>query len=140
MERNQQQENGQQYADVLLTQPQDAGQEQRWQQIPPQYAQYPPQPVKQPGHGAAVASLVLGIIGVALFWFIYVSAILGLIGFCMAIVAKKNGNKEAKTIAGLILSLIALLIGGGLWVYSIITIREAANQINWNSILNEILK
>ena len=64
------------------------------QNTPEQSYQEPPQPQgsgdQQPGHGAAVASLVLGIIAVALWFFGYsaiVSVILGIIGLVCACVA-----------------------------------------------------
>lgn len=68
------------------------------------------------GHGKAVASLVLGIIGVV-FWFTqaasFVSLILGIIGVVLAASAKKDGNTEGIRTAGFVLSLIAL-IGGAI--------------------------
>ena len=68
----------------------------------------------QIGHGKAVASLVLGIIG-AIFWFFgyssILSIILGIIGIVLSSMAKKEGNNEGIRTAGFVLSLIAL-IGG----------------------------
>ena len=68
------------------------------------------------GHGKAVASLVLGIIGVV-FWFLntasFVAIILGIIGIVLAASAKKDGNTEGIRTAGFVLSLIAL-IGGAI--------------------------
>lgn len=69
---------------------------------------------KQPGHGAAVASLVLGIIAVALWFFGYsalVSIVLGIIGLVCAGNAKKAGFVGGLRTAGFVLSLIGL-IGG----------------------------
>lgn len=68
----------------------------------------------QSGHGKAVASLVLGIIGI-IFWFFgyssIVSIIMGIIGLVLSSTAKKEGNNEGIRTAGFVLSLIAL-IGG----------------------------
>lgn len=69
-----------------------------------------------PGKGAAVASLVLGIIGVVL-WFFGVSSIgsvlLGIIGLVLASSSKKAGFVGGVRTAGFVLSLISL-IGGAL--------------------------
>lgn len=68
----------------------------------------------QPGHGAAVASLVLGIIAVVMWFFGYssiASVILGIIGLVCASNAKKAGFTGGLATAGFVLSLIGL-IGG----------------------------
>ena len=69
-----------------------------------------------PGKGAAVASLVLGIIAVVLWFFGYtsiVSVILGTVGLVCAGNAKKAGFMGGLRTAGFVLSLIGL-IGGGI--------------------------
>ena len=69
-----------------------------------------------PGKGAAVASLVLGIIAVVLWFFGYtsiVSVILGIVGLVCAGNAKKAGFMCGLRTAGFVLSLIGL-IGGGI--------------------------
>ena len=69
-----------------------------------------------PGKGAAVASLVLGIIAVVLWVFGYtaiVSVILGIVGLVCAGNAKKAGFMGGLRTAGFVLSLIGL-IGGGI--------------------------
>lgn len=68
------------------------------------------------GKGAAVASLVLGIIAVVLWFFGYtsiVSVILGIVGLVCAGNAKKAGFMGGLRTAGFVLSLIGL-IGGGI--------------------------
>ena len=68
-----------------------------------------------PGKGAATASMVLGIIAVALWFFGYsalVSVILGIVGLVCAGNAKKAGFDDGLRTAGFVLSLIGL-IGGG---------------------------
>lgn len=73
-----------------------------------------------PGKGAAVASLVLGIIAVVLWWFGYssaISVILGIIGLILASSAKKNGYTGGIRTAGFVLSLIGL-IGGAIFFVS----------------------
>lgn len=72
---------------------------------------------KIPGKGAAVASLVLGIIGVVLWFFGYsslLSVILGIIGIVLAGNSKKAGFVGGVRTAGYVLSLISL-IGGALF-------------------------
>ena len=69
-----------------------------------------------PGKGAAVASLVLGIIAVVLWFFGYtsiVSVMLGIVGLVCAGYAKKAGFMGGLRTAGFVLSLIGL-IGGGI--------------------------
>ena len=69
-----------------------------------------------PGHGAAVARLVVGIIAVVLWFFGYsaiVSVVLGIIGLVCAGNAKKQGFVGGIRTAGFVLSLIGL-IGGAL--------------------------
>ncbi len=70
----------------------------------------------QPGRGAAIASLVLGIIAVVLWFFGYsalVSVVLGIIGLVCAGNAKKAGFVGGLRTAGFVLSLIGL-IGGAI--------------------------
>lgn len=57
-----------------------------------------------PAHGKAVASLVLGIIGLAC------CGICGLIGLILAVQAKNEGNDEGIRKAGFILGVIAVVI------------------------------
>ena len=67
------------------------------------------------GKGAATASMVLGIIAVALWFFGYTSAIsviLGIVGLVLAGKSKKAGFTGGVRTAGFVLSLIGL-IGGG---------------------------
>ena len=65
------------------------------------YQNYNYQP---PAHGKAVASLVLGIIGLAC------CGICGLIGLILAVQAKNEGNDEGIRKAGFILGVIAVVI------------------------------
>ena len=70
-----------------------------------------------PGKNKAIASLVLGIIAVVLWFFGYssiLSIILGIIGLVMASKAKEEGYDDSLRMAGFVLSLIGL-IGGALF-------------------------
>ena len=66
---------------------------------------------KQPGHGLGVASLVLGIISLVLFLTNWIAALFGLIGTVLGGVAKSKGNTEGVTKAGLVCSIIGLVLG-----------------------------
>ncbi len=70
-----------------------------------------------PGQGAAVASLVLGIIAVVCWffgWSAIVSVVLGIIGLVLAGSSKKEGFTGGIRTAGFVLSLVGL-IGGGIF-------------------------
>lgn len=69
-----------------------------------------------PGKNAAIASLVLGVLSVACWFFGYssiLSVIFGIIGLILASDAKKEGFDDSIRTAGFVLSLIGLL-GGAL--------------------------
>lgn len=72
---------------------------------------------KLPGQGAAVASLVLGIISVVCWffgWSVLASVVLGIIGLVLAGSSKKAGFTGGMRTAGFVLSLIGL-IGGAIF-------------------------
>lgn len=120
------QENQQQYA--------QQGQQMFQQSVPTQGYSAPqgqsPQrkpTVPAPGHDAAVTALVLGIIGVVLWFFGYssiISIILGIIGLVLSSNAKKAGNNEGIRTAGFVLSLISL-IGGTIILVACVALAGA---------------
>lgn len=61
-------------------------------------------------HGLAIASLVLGIISAVLACCYGLGFFTGIVGIVLAAVAKKSGNKEGMTTAGLVLSIIAVAL------------------------------
>jgi len=64
------------------------------------------------GRGLAVASLVMGILAlVNMFWMIP-GIIFGILGIIFAAVARKKGNRSGMCIAGLIMSIIGLVLSG----------------------------
>ncbi len=70
-----------------------------------------------PGKGAAVASMVLGIISVVLWWFGYsalVSVVLSIVGLVLAGNSKKAGFVGGARTAGVVLNVIGL-IGGAIF-------------------------
>ncbi len=80
-----------------------------------------------PGKNAAMASMVLGIISVVLWFFGYssiLSVILGIIGLVLASKAKKEGFNDGIRTAGFVLSLIGL-IGGAIFFISCVACVSA---------------
>ncbi len=72
---------------------------------------------KIPGKGKAVASLVLGIVSLILWWFGYsslLSVVLSIVGLILAGSAKKDGFEGGIRTAGFVTSLIGL-IGGAIF-------------------------
>nr|WP_300170139.1 hypothetical protein [uncultured Flavonifractor sp.] len=67
----------------------------------------------QNGKGSAIASLVLGIVGVVLvcFGLSIVSLILGIIGLVLASKSKNEGFNGGLRTAGFVLSLLAVIFG-----------------------------
>lgn len=70
---------------------------------------------KEAGKGLAVASLVIGILAIV-FWFAFgwgtiLSIILGIIGIVLSSLSRKKGNTGGMKTAGLVLSIIATVIG-----------------------------
>ena len=74
------------------------------------YPGYPypayPQPVKKPGQGMAIASLVLGILGLVSMGD-GISCILAIVFGC---IAKKSGNKSGMATAGLVTGIIGCVL------------------------------
>lgn len=72
-----------------------------------------------PGKGAAIGSLVCGIIAIILWWFGYttiVSLILGIVGLVLAAKAKKAGFEGGLRTAGFVLSLLGVIFGAVIFV------------------------
>ena len=71
---------------------------------------------RQPAHGLAVASLVLGILPFLICWIgegvgYIIGLIMAIVGIVLAAVAKKQGNKSGIATAGLAVSIVALALG-----------------------------
>lgn len=91
-------------------------------------------PKQSQGKGLAIASLVLGILGIVCCC-IGVGAIFGLVGLILGIVAINKADSSSKgiAIAGLIVSIIALLLGAYMLIsYGIVFSQIDWNQIDWN--------
>lgn len=84
------------------------------QQVQPVYVQpvvaVPAQPRKS--SGMAIAGLIMGIFAVILCWFPVVNWVLALLGLIFSIVgiAKKNGGAKGAAIAGLILTILGVVL------------------------------
>lgn len=82
-------------------------------------ANVPQQSGNEPGKGAAIGSLVCGIVAVVL-WFFGVTAVasvvLGIVGIVLAANAKKAGFQGGLRTAGFVLSLIGLIFGGVIFI------------------------
>lgn len=97
---------------------------------------------KIPGKGAATASMVLGIIAVALWFFGYsslVSIVLGIVGLILAGNAKKAGFTGGIQTAGFVLSLIGL-IGGAIFFVACIACAGAIGSLGASGALDDALK
>ena len=101
--------------------------------------------VKKTGNGLAVASMVLGIVGAALFLLPVIPIILGVIGLIFGIIGVIGRNKPKKgmAIAGIVTSLVAIIIGGLLvfGVFSAVSSniersRESKDLIELDNILS----
>jgi len=69
---------------------------------------YPPVKPRQPAHGYAVASLVLGIVAM-IFPIPVFCVIIGVLGLVFAIIAKKQGHQGGMSTAGLVLSILGTI-------------------------------
>lgn len=88
----------------------------------PQQSYYPPPP--QPAYmpyggyratqtnGPGIASMVLGIIGVLMFWFAFVGFPVSIVGLILAAIGMKRIDGKGFAIAGLVLSIIGVVVGG----------------------------
>ena len=75
---------------------------------------YVPGSTTTSGHGKAVASLVLGIFGLLFSPCCCLGFIPGIIGICLGASARSDGNREGLSTAGIVLSIIALILSVGL--------------------------
>lgn len=94
-------------------------------QAQPQYAQpqYVAAPVKTPANGKAIASLVLGILGLGAWYLPLLGYPITIVGLVMGIMGLKS-LKRGMAIAGIVLSAIGLLLTIGssvVGVYMVLT-------------------
>jgi len=75
--------------------------------------QTPPQNSKHPGHSNAVGALVCGIIALVFAWFgvsVGISVVAGIVGIVLSVKAKKIGYPGGMATAGMVLSIIGLVL------------------------------
>lgn len=84
---------------------------------------YPGNQGDEPGKGAAIGSLVCGIVAVV-FWFFGItsilSLILGIVGLILAGSAKKAGFEGGIRTAGFVLSLLGIIFGAIIFISCVI--------------------
>ena len=93
---------------------------------------YTPQPpVKDPGHGLAIASLVLGIISLLSCCCVYLAVPVGIVGIVLAIISKSKSNSgtmETMAKIGLALSIVGVVIAVGYIIFSVVWMGTEAGQ------------
>ena len=109
-------------------------QQQGYAPPPPGYAPVPPKP---PGYGMGIASMVLGILALLICyvpWVNIASLVLSIVGLVLAIMAKKRnaevGAPPGMATAGLVTSIIALIVSAILFVTCTVCLCVAGNAIN----------
>ena len=105
-------------------------QQPQYQQAPqyqqPQYQQpmyqapmYPQAPQNHPAKGLAIGSMICGIVGLVFVWFgvsSFITLIAGIVGLILAINAKKKGFVGGMLTAGMVMSIISLVLGAIVFV------------------------
>ena len=84
---------------------------------------------RQPAHGLAVASLVLGILPFCICWIgegvgYIIGMLMAIVGIVLGAVARKQGNRGGLAIAGLVVSIVALAILGVLFIIALIYVAN----------------
>ncbi len=94
---------------------------------------YPPQP-EYPAYGGyrpaqtngpGIASLILGIVGLAIFWIPFVGLPVSIVGLIVAAVGMKRLDGKGFAVAGLVLSIIGIILGGCITAATISAIHGA---------------
>src|SRR3984893_5679517 len=93
---------------------------------PPPQPTYMPYAGYRPAHsnGPGIAVLVLGIIGVIIFWFPFVGFPIWIVGLVLAVVGMKRLDGKGFAIAGLVLSIIGVVLGGCIAAVSIAALHS----------------
>lgn len=71
---------------------------------------YIPVQMSDPGRGQATAGMILGIIGICLFWYPIFGLPLGVIGLILSVVGRKSVTGRGMATAGIVLSTITLVL------------------------------
>lgn len=95
---------------------------------------YTPQPnvnEPDPGHGLAIASLVLGIVSLLSCCCVYLSVVAGVVGVVLAILSKnksKENKFEGMAMAGLVCSIIGVVLSVGYIIFGVAMMNSPAYQ------------
>lgn len=90
-----------------------------------------------PASGLAISSLVLGILSLALFCLVPISLACGIIGLALGLSANRGSNKEPMAIAGIVTSIVGVLLGGLLLLGIVGENREKGNVGGFEDFFNE---
>ena len=93
----------------------------------PYYGQ--PQAPKQ-SKGMAIASMVLGICSIVFFSTVFISLICAIVGLVLGIVAKKK-NQGGMATAGIVTSIIGIVIVVIVFVFAVLLVGEVFNQLSY---------
>lgn len=99
----------------------------------------PQQPQKDPGHGLAIASLVLGIISLLSCCCVYLSVIVGVVGVVLAIISKNKSNTgkmETMALAGMILSIVGIVLAVGYIIFGLVAMQSPEYQDIYQQMMN----
>ena len=92
---------------------------------------YTPRP-QQPTNGAAVASLVCGILSIPTFCLYGLGLVLGILAVVFAIVSKKGqDNMSGMAIAGMITGIIGALITAVIWIIALLAVNSWNNSFSY---------
>ena len=115
--------------------------------VQPVVASTPAQPVKRK-NGAATAGMIFGILTVCFCWIpainIFLTPILGLLGLIFSIigVVKKGAGGKGKAIAGLVLSVLGVIVTVAMYVYMASYISNSPEGAEiaeaWDELMEEI--
>ena len=76
-------------------------------------------------NGKAIASMVLGIVGVVAWWLAGISLVLGLVGLPLGVSARRRFPSGMAT-AGIVLGIISIVFGAMYWI--VVVIEVATSQ------------
>lgn len=103
----------------------------------------PQQPAKDPGHGLAIASLVLGIISILSCCCVYLSVLVGVVGVVLAIVSKSksySGTMETMAKVGMTLSIIGVVLSVGYIILGVVMMQSPLYQETYQETYEEMMK